>query len=979
MSVKSLRVGPGLLGDPARPLRFTFDGRRYTGIAGDTLAAALLANGVRLTGRSFKYHRPRGIHGAVAAEPCALVDVSGPLGREPNVPATALPLYEGLTAHSQNRWPALRFDVGRVNDALARFLPAGFYYKTFMAPAWAWERLYEPLIRRAAGLGRLQAANHAHGTPGETVHDHADVLVVGAGAAGLAAAAALGATGLKVLLAEQDDVAGGGTLLQPGWAAWRRGMLRQLEDLPTLTLLTRTAVVGAYGQGVYAVLQDLRPAGSAGAGPRERLWIIRARRVVLATGAAERLIAFPCNDRPGCMLAGAAHSYLRRHGVRVGTRIVLFTNNDEAYGSALALSEAGAQCQVIDPRPQSVAGARAQARGIEVRNATQVIDTAGGARLRQVRVHTGTRRAILAADTLLVSGGYTPNTGLAAQLGAAPQWRDDIAGFACDLPEHIGRCAGASRGLSGLAAAAADGERAAGELLVSLGVSPAARPPLAAPPADPPATPLQPLWEVPDRGGGRKSFVDLQNDVTAADIRLACREGYEHIEHAKRYTTLGMATDQGHSGGLVGAAILAQARGVPLAQVGVSRPRPYSRPVPFAALAGAEVGAHFKPRRRVALHDWHQRAGATFVNTGLWLRPLVYGPGGWDPVLEEARRVRRAVGLTDVSTLGKIDVQGPDAARFLDFIYANTLSTLPVGRCRYGLMLREDGMLFDDGTVARLGEGRFLLTTTTANAAAVLEHMEFHLQAACHGMRLVLSDVADQWAQFALAGPLARQVLAAVAGDMDVSNSALPFMAAAATRLAGVAGRLFRISFSGELAYEIAVPAHEAVPVWEALLQAGQPHGIRPYGLDALNTLRIEKGHVTTAELNGNTHPADLGLGRLVKKNGDFIGRALLQRPGLQDDRRLQLVGLRPVAADARLRNGSQLVRAGAPADSEGFITSSTPSTELPGWVGLGLLQAGHARRAERLLAVSPIHGESTPVEVVSPHFIDPENQRVRA
>jgi glycine cleavage system aminomethyltransferase T len=468
--------------------------------------------------------------------------------------------------------------------------------------------------------------------------------------------------------------------------------------------------------------------------------------------------------------------------------------------------------------------------------------------------------------------------------------------------------------------------------------------------------------------------------VTSEDVRLAHREGYEHVEHMKRFTTHAMATDQGRIGGLLGSAVLAQARGVPIATVGQSRPRPFAQPVPFAALAGGEVRGHYKPKRRLPLHEWHESNGARFVPTGLWLRPLVYSlKAGWEPVLEEARAVRRTVGISDVSTLGKIDVQGGDAAQFLDFLYANTFSTLAIGRARYGIMLREDGLLFDDGTTTRLSAGHFVVTTTTANATAVLEHMEFHRHTSCAHLDVIVTDVADQWAQFALAGPRAREVVAQLAPDLDLSNEAFPFMAAGRATLAGIAGRLFRISFSGELAYELAVPAAHALTLWTAALTAGAPFGIRPYGLDALNTLRIEKGHVTSAELNGNTSAQDLGFERMLKKHGDFIGRTLSRRAALGARGRLQLVGVRPIERTQRLRNGLQLVAPKARQLSLGYVTSSTPSVELEGWVGLALLAGGRQRIGERLTALSPVHDEATEVQIVSPHMLDAENQRVRA
>ena len=973
------RIAPGLLTDASRPLGFRFDGMALRGLEGDTLASALLANGRRLTGRSFKYHRPRGIVTAGPEEPCALVDVLSHGAREPNRLATTLPLTEGLSAVSQNRWPALGFDLLAVNDLIGRFLPAGFYYKTFMAPGWAWERLYEPLIRRAAGLGRLAAASGEHADPAEIVHDHADVLVVGAGSAGLSATRLLAGAGLRVLLAEQDLALGGGTLLDARWNGWRQTLVRELEATPLARCLTRTTVLGAYGHGVFGALETLTPAQAARfGGLRERLRIVRVKRVLLACGATERLIAFPGNDVPGVMLAAAVHGYLRRYGVAAGTQPAFFLNNDEAYDGVFALHEAGVRpAAVIDVRAGARAAARARDFGIEVLSGAQVTRVFGRRGVRGIRValpEGGSR--VIAADCLGVSGGYSPATALASQLGALPQWREAIAAFTAELAGESGHLAGAAHGVFGLAAAAGDGQAAARAIAADLGRAPSelSGPPA---PADPEVSPLVALWEVRAPG---KAFVDLQNDVTTEDVRLAWREGYEHVEHMKRFTTCGMATDQGRIGGLTASAVLAAARGVPLAEVGQSKPRPYAQPVPFAALAGGEVRGHYKPRRLLPLHDWHVRAGASFVNTGLWLRPLVYcAAPGWEPVLAEARAVRRGVGVTDVSTLGKIDVQGSDAARFLDFVYANTFSTLPVGRARYGIMLREDGMLFDDGTTSRLAAAHFLVTTTTANSAAVLEHLEFHLQTVCSSLEVVLTDVADQWAQFAVAGPRAREVVAAVAPELDLSNESFPFMAVAATPLAGIPGRLFRISFSGELAYELAVPASAAAAVWDAVLVAGERFGIRPYGLDALNTLRIEKGHVTTAELNGNTSAADLGFERLLKKSGDFIGRTLSRRPALASPERLQLVGVRPVDRSRRLRNGMQLLARPKDPVSLGYVTSSTPSVELEGWVGLALLAAGRQRTGTRLLGSSPIHDELLEIEIVSPHMWDAENARVRA
>jgi sarcosine oxidase subunit alpha len=975
------RITRGLLTDTNRPVAFRFDGRTMRGLDGDTLASALLANGQRLLGRSFKYHRPRGVVTAGPEEPCALVDVISAAGREPNRLATTLALREGLKAESQNRWPSVRFDLLALNDLLAPLLPAGFYYKTFMAPRWAWERLYEPLIRRAAGLGRLDAIVDAHAEPAETVHDHADVLVVGAGPAGLAAAQQLGASGLRVVLTEQDVVLGGGALLDARWNGWRENLCARLANLAHLRCLPGTTVLGAYGHGVFGALETLTPAQSARfGGLRERLRIIRARRVLFATGAIERLIAFPGNDVPGVMLAGAAHAYLRRYGVAVGMKPVFFLSSDQAYEAVFALAAAGVRCAaVIDPRASSLGAERARALGLKVHVGAVVEAVRGRREVRAVKVaeRGGHHLTTVQADSLLISGGYTPATALACQLGAELSWRDDIAAFVPQLAAAIGQTAGAARGVFGLAAAARDGATAGIAIAAELGRTPQLSERLAELPADPAGSPPAVIWEV---RGRRKAFVDLQNDVTAADVRLSAREGYEHVEHMKRFTTHGMATDQGRIGGLLGSAVLAEARGQRVSEVGQVRPRPFAEPVSFAALAGGEVREHYKPKRRLPLHDWHEAAGASFVSTGLWLRPLVYARESGEPaVLSEARGVRRSVGITDVSTLGKIDVQGPDAARFLDFVYANTFSTLAVGRARYGIMLREDGMLFDDGTTSRLAPEHFLVTTTTANSAAVLEHLEFQLQSNCAPLEVLITEVTDHWAQFAVAGPRARELVAAVVTGLELSNESFPFMAAGAARVADVAGRVFRISFSGELAYEVAVPAGHALAAWSALLKAGERFGIRPYGLDALNTLRIEKGHVTTAELNGNTSADDLGFGRMLKKQGDFIGRALALRPELTAPGRLQLVGVRPLDRTQRLRNGTHLIERPGSGTSLGYVTSSTPSVELEGWLGLALVADGRQRLGTRLTGVSPVHEETSEIEIVSPHMLDPENARVRA
>ena len=700
--------------------------------------------------------------------------------------------------------------------------------------------------------------------------------------------------------------------------------------------------------------------------------------MVLASGATERLIAFPGNDRPGVMLAGAVLSYLSRHAVACGRRAVLFTNNDEAYETAFALNEAGvAVVAIVDCRGQSEAAKRAKAAGLPVHDGHEVCGTAGTP-LKSVTIRPvgGGAPRTIEADLLCVSGGHNPNVQLASQAQIGLVWNEAIQGFAPGEGNRSIISAGAAKGVFGAAAAAQDGQRAGQEAANACGFAEKVEVILPVE-ADRSETPLQPLWEVRAKG---KAFVDLQHDVTADDIRFAAREGFAHVEHAKRYTTHGMATDQGRMGGLVGSAVLAEARGLSVAEVGLPRFRPYVTPARWGALAGADVGAHFKPERRLPLHDWHEANSAVFVRIGLWMRPLVYSKTGdtsWGPVLTEARTVRRAVGLTDVSSLGKIEVEGPDAATFLDLVYANTISTIPVGRARYGLMLREDGMVFDDGTVAHLAANHFVLSTTTQKADDVLAHLEWHAATVWRELDVSITNIGDHWAQFALAGPKARHVLQKVLPDIALSNESFPYMAVAPVRAHGVRARLFRISFSGELAYEIAVPARQARPIWEALLAAGAENGIVPYGLDALNLMRVEKGHVAGSELDGTTTAADLGLGRMLKKNGDFIGRVMSQRPGLLGASRKQLVGIRPVDTGQRLRNGAHLIR-GAGQASEGYLTACCMASEGEGWLGLALLVGGQARHGERMIAASPIYKENVEVTVTSPHALDPENARVR-
>jgi sarcosine oxidase subunit alpha len=967
-SSEAFRLPSGGAIDRSHTLAFTFDGRAYTGRPGDTLASALLANGVRVVGRSFKYHRPRGVFSAGAEEPNALVRVGDGGRAEPNTRATMVELYDGLVAASQNRWPSLAFDLWALNNAFGRLFPAGFYYKTFMAPAAAWPA-YERIIRRAAGMG----THVPHPDPDryDRRFVHCDVLVVGGGAAGLAAATAAARAGADIILVDERDAFGGHLRGERGGAETLSPYIRELAGLPNVRLLPRTTAFGVYDHGSVALVErvadHLGPAAPASL-PRQRLWMVRAREIVIAAGAIERPLVFPGNDRPGVMLAAAARAYVNRFAVKPGRRAVVFTNNADAHRTALDLTAAGIEVAAV----------------VDARAGHAVVATSGRT-LRAVAVVpiNDAGRPIGAArwidcDLLAVSGGLTPSVHLHSHTGGKLAWDDAIAAFVPGAGAANMRACGAARGVFALADCFADGARAGAAAAEAIGLTaPALDPPAFAP--DEPWS-VRPLWEVKAARG--KRFVDLQDDVTADDLDLAVRENYRAIEHVKRYTTLGMGTDQGKTSNLNGLAIVAERRAETVALVGTTTFRPPYTPVALGALAGAETGKHFEPIRRTPLHAWHAAHGATFVEAGPWLRPRAYLRAGesfeaaWQ---REVLAVRGGAGICDVSTLGKIDVQGPDAAAFLDRVYCNGFASLAVGRCRYGLMLREDGIVLDDGTVTRLNERHYLLTTTTANAGRVLAHLEYLLQTAWPELTVRVASVTDQYGQIALAGPRSRDVLRRAA-DVDVDNAALPFLATATAAIAGARVRLFRISYSGERAYEIAVPADHTVAVWEALLAAGRDVELAPYGTEAMAAMRIEKGHVAGAEINGQTTPADLGLARLVSTKKHFVGRRLLERPALADGLRPTLVGLKPVDGVTLIPAGAQLVddpRVRPPVPMLGHVTSPTFSPTLGRPIALALLKGGTRRYGETVTAAAPLDGRFVRARVVAPVFYDPAGERL--
>ncbi len=989
--------------DRTRPLGFTYDGMSYGGFAGDTLASALLANGIHLVGRSFKYHRPRGIFSAGTEEPNALVQLARGARTEPNVSATTLELHDGLAAASQNCWPSVRFDVGAINDLVSRFLPAGFYYKTFMwPPTPRWWLRYEHLIRRAAGMGR--AATESDPDHYEHQYAHCDVLVIGGGATGLAAARAASSGGARVILCDENPWWGGGLLdasaridgtPAPDWIA---ATVRELDAYPDVTLLSRTTAFGYYDGNLVAALERVTDhlAAPPAHAPRQRLWKIRARAVVLASGALERGIAYANNDLPGTMLAGAARAYVQRFGVRPGTRVVVFTNNDGAYADALALHAAGVAIAAIvdaraDVRSAAPLRARAQAAGLRIVGGSAIVDAHGRQRVRAVDVRplSGGASSRIDCDLVCVSGGWNPAVHLFSQARGTLRYDDALATFvprASPLPIVP---AGAASGRFDLEAALADGHRTglAAAATAGHGALHAAAP-LAGPRADPvAAAALQPLWAVATPHPAAKRFVDLQNDVTVGDIALAAREGYQAVEHLKRYTTLGMGTDQGKTSNIVGLALMAEQLGVAIPQVGTTTFRPPYTPVTLGSIPGQHKGPHVEATRLTAMHTWHVARGARFLNAGLWKRPHSYprpGESEDDAANREARNVRANVGVVDVSTLGKIELQGRDAAELLNRVYINRWDTLTVGRCRYGVMLRDDGMVMDDGTTSRLSATHYLMTTTTVNAVKVMQHLEYLLQVEWPDLEVYAASVTEQWAAAALAGPKSRDVLARLV-DIDVSDTAFPFLAAGVchVRAGGrrIPARLFRMSYSGEMAYEIHVPADAGREMWDAVLAAGEDLGIMAYGTEAMGTLRIEKGHVVIGpEADGRTTAADLGMGALVNASKWCIGKPLLDRPALTAPDRWQLVGLTALD-NAPIPRGAKLVADpdhALPNPMQGHVTSWCFSPNLDAWIALALMANGRARHGETLWAVSPLADAKARVRVGPPCFIDPEGKRLR-
>ena len=967
--------------DRSKPVSFSFDGRIYQGFAGDTLASALLANGVHLVGRSFKYHRPRGILAAGPEEPNGLVTVSRDAARRtPNLRVTQVELYEGLVATSQNRWPSLALDYGRINDLLSRFFPAGFYYKTFMWPATAWKSLYEPVIRRAAGLG--EAPTLPDPDRYAQTYAHCDVLIVGAGPAGLAAALAASDAGARVILCDEQPAFGGSLLGGPqveidGSPAldWVQAAVQTLRQNPRVRLLSRTTAFGYFPHNLIGLNERLTehlaapPAGSA----RERLWQVRAGRVILATGAIERPLVFPGNDLPGILLAGAAQTYLSSYGVRVGNRAAIVTSNDSAYATALELQAAGIAIAAIADLRAAPAGEwvqAARAAGIDVIYGATVDGTTGDARVTSVTV-AGRR---IACDTVLMSGGFTPSVHLFSQSRGKLAWSDAVQAFIPGSSAENERSVGACRGVFDLAAALADGYAAGGvgggRLSTVKARAVAYDPYLGALPGA-------------DAPGRQKAFVDWQHDVTVRDLALATREGFRSIEHVKRYTTTGMATDQGKTSNLNAMSIVARILGLPLAQVGLTTFRMPYTPTTFGSFAGASRGDLFDPVRRTPTHAWAESQGAVFEDVGLWKRARYFPRPGEDmhaAVNRECVAVRGGVGLFDASTLGKIEIVGPGAAEFLNRLYINNWSNLAVGRCRYGILCRDDGFVYDDGVIARMAGDRFHVTTTTGGAPRVFAMMEDYRQTEWPELEVWLTSTTEQWAVIAVQGPHARRLLEPLVSGIDLSAAAMPHMSVASGFICGVPTRLFRVSFSGELGFEVNVPSDYGLAVWEAIHAAGADHGITVYGTETMHVLRAEKGYIIVGQdTDGTMTPDDAGVAWAIgKAKPDFVGKRSLARASMNAPSRKQLVGLKTRDPRVVIEEGAQVAeRPGLtpPIPLVGHVTSAYFSAVLGHSIALAVVAGGRARIGETLHI--PMPNGDLAVEVVSPVFYDPQGARI--
>lgn len=984
--------------DRARPITFSFNGKSYPAFYGDTLASALLANGVSLVNRSFKYHRPRGIVGAGAEEPNAVMQIGDGATTQPNLKATQVELHDGLSARTTKGWPNVNFDVAALNDTFSRLLGAGFYYKTFMFPKHSWDT-YEKFIRHSAGFGT--APEQVDPDHYDHRNAHCDVLIAGAGPAGLMAALAAGRTGARVIIADEQSEFGGSLLALndtvDGKPAidWVAEVVAELDRMPEVIRLSRSTVFGYYDHNFLGILERCTDHlgehihGKA----RQREWRVRARQVILAQGAIERPLVFSNNDRPGIMLASAVSTYINRYAVCPGKRAVVFTNNDSAYQTALDLHHTGAGVMIIDSRMEGGAGLadQAHAEGIPVMTGSIVTNARGSRRVHSVDyIHwNGDPNAVVAkpisteCDLVAVSGGWSPAVHLHSQSGGRNTWDDKHHCFVPGDSVQESVSAGSCKGTWSLDKCLAEGAEAGRVAASKCGFDIA---PVALPATDPLIqNAIEALWRVPSRKDPDrcpKQFIDYQIDATVADIRLAVREGYRNVEHVKRYTAMGFGTDQGKLGNINGMAVIAECLDKKIPEVGTTTFRPAYTPLTFGVCAGESVGDLYDPVRKTAIHEWHANAGAPMEIVGQWHRPWYFPKENENihqSVDRECLAVRNSVGVMDASTLGKIDVHGPDAVTFLERIYTHDVGKMKIGRCAYGIILGEDGMVMDDGVMARLADDRFYLTTTTGGAAHVLSWLELWLQTEWPDLRVHLTSLTDHYSTIAVAGPNSRKVIGNLGCDIDLDKEGFPFMTVKQAMLADIPVQLFRVSFSGELAFEINVDSNYAHQMWQAVMAAGAEFDITPYGTETMHVLRAEKGFVIVGQdTDGSVTPVDLRMNWLLSKDKDFIGKRSLARADCVRNDRKQLVGLLSLDDESVILEGAQLVDdpdKPIPVPMCGHVTSSYSSATLGHPIALGLVAGGHSRKDQTIYAL-PTDGRRIPVKITSPVFYDVKGER---
>ena len=982
-----------------KKISFTFNGKKLFGYEGDTIASALIANGIHLVGRSFKYHRPRGFFGAGVEEPNAKLQVEFNGHSEPNVNATEMELVEGLSATSQNCWPSVNFDVGAINNFLKMFFPAGFYYKTFMWPKSFWYKIYEPFIRKAAGLGVASIEKDKERY--EHKFEYCDLLVTGSGPSGLASAYAAAKNGAKVILAE-DKPRFGGTLLTDDVSIdnlsgkdWAEKIISELKSMPNVTVKNRSQVFGYYDHNMLVMFERVSDhlEKKSKFTPRQRLWYIRAKETILSTGSIERPIVFGNNDTPGIFLSAAAKEYMKVYGVLVGKKPLIFTNNDSAYETALEFKKNNVEPIILDTREEHSSELidEAKSKGIDIRFSHGVIVANGYKKVKSAKIgklnkdkNSFEKIETVDCDCICVSGFWTPSVHLASQSGNKLKYEEKIDAFIPDKKKQHETSVGAANGSFTLEESLKHGFENGSNLSAKITDT---KTEIAIPNVNEKKYGAHDkFWCMPlPKNENPKRFVDFQNDVSVSDIEIALREGYRSIEHVKRYTTLGMATDQGRTSNLNGLQLVSNIENKIVPEVGHTTFRPPFTPITIGTIVGREVGMEYMPTRKTPMHEWHEKNNAVFVDAGAWKRPRYYKQGNetlFEASKREAKNVRENVGICDVTTLGKIDIKGPDAAEFLNRVYTNAWMKLPVGKARYGLMLREDGIVMDDGTTTRISENHYHMTTTTAQAANVLSHLEYYLQIVWPELNVNVVSTTEQWAGAAIAGPKSRDMLSKLYPDLDVSNDALPFMGYKEADFFGVPSRIFRISFSGELAYEINVKSDHGMFMWEKMMEVGKEFGNQPYGTEALSTLRIEMGHVAGPELDGRTIPSDVSLNGLVSKKKDFIGKNSLGREAFNVESRQKIVGLIPIDRKSSIPEGSHIVQdqnAKLPNPKLGHVSSSCWSVENNNPFSLAIMKDGKNMIGKKFFAVSPLKNKSIEVEVISSHYVDPEGKRVRS